>query len=67
MHSYDGDPQEFVQENEETLVKIIKHSSDGFVRSLALAALLKYGTDPQLDDIERDLKQVKDERGGENR
>lgn len=64
MKGYDGDPEKFVQENHETLVRILKHSDDEFVRGLALSALLEYGSDPLVEDVERDLKNARERNGG---
>jgi len=62
-HSTD-DPEQYVRENRETLVKVIKHGSDNFVRSLALAALVEYGGDPDREAVRRELDRM-DELGGE--
>ncbi|GGN98594.1 hypothetical protein [Haloarcula pellucida] len=64
MRGYDGDPEKFVRENHETLIRILKHSDDKFVRGLALSALIKYGPEPCLDDLEHDLTRARDEDGG---
>lgn len=64
MQSYDGDPDKFVDQNRETLVRILKHGDDEFVRALALAAILEYGSDSDIEDIERQLQRVRDENGG---
>lgn len=63
MRPYDGEPDEFVRENQDTLVRILKHGDDEFVRALALAALLEYGNDPQLEDVERELQQARGDTG----
>lgn len=52
------DPDEYVRENRETLVRIIKHGNDDFVRSLAMAALVEYGGEPALDKVRDDLDRV---------
>lgn len=64
MKGYDGDPEKFVQENYDTLLRILKHSDDEFVRGLALSALLEYGSDPLVEDVERDLKNAREGNGG---
>ena len=61
--SIPSDPDEYVQENRETLVKIIKHGNDDFVRALALAALVEYGGEPALEAVRRDLDRM-GEQGG---
>lgn len=60
MRAYDGDPDAFVGENRETLVRLLKHTDDVFVRALALATLVEYGTEPALDDVERELRKARD-------
>jgi hypothetical protein len=52
------DPDEFVRNNRETLVRIIKHGNDDFVRALALAALVEYGYDPDLEKVQRELEKA---------
>lgn len=53
--------EQYVQENHETLVRIIKHSDDKFVRALALNALIKYGDDPLIADLLHELERAKDD------
>lgn len=60
MRAYDGDPDTFVSDNRETLVRLLKHTDDVFVRALALATLIEYGTEPILDDVERELRKARD-------
>jgi len=57
------DPDQYVQENADQLTYVIKHSNDRFVRSLCLAALVEYGTDGELEEIERDLERIRTENG----
>lgn len=64
MQGYNGNPEEFVRENQDTLVRLLKHSDDEFVRGIALAALLEYGEDPQIEDVLRELERAKDDTGG---
>lgn len=49
------DPDDYVYENQETLVKIIKHGNDDFVRALSMAALVEYGGDPELQKVRMNL------------
>jgi len=51
-------PESYVKENHETLVKIIKHGDDNFVRALCLAALVKYGGDPAVHQLKREVNQL---------
>lgn len=53
-------PERFVRRNRETLLRVIKHGDDAFVRALAIAALVEFGDDPTRDQIVRDLEQVGD-------
>ena len=64
MQRYDGSPNEFVRENRDLLVRLLKHGNDEFVRGLALAALLEDGDDPLIKDIVRELERVQDGTGG---
>lgn len=52
------DPDEYVRNNRDTLVRIIKHGNDDFVRSLALAALVEYGDDPDIEKVRRELEKA---------
>lgn len=56
-----SDPERYVQENKDTLVRIIKHGDDEFVRALALAAILRFGDEPAIHDIEHEIEQAKRE------
>lgn len=49
------DPEEYVRENRETLVEVIKHGNDDFVRALVLAALVEYGGDPEFEQVRREI------------
>jgi len=52
------DPDEYVRNNRDTLVRIIKHGNDDFVRSLALAALVEYGEDPDIEKVRREIEKA---------
>lgn len=52
------DPDEYVRNNRDTLVRIVKHGNDDFVRSLALAALVEYGEDPDIEKVRRELEKA---------
>ncbi|QLG49111.1 hypothetical protein [Natrinema halophilum] len=54
----DTNPDEYVRKNRETLVKIIKHGNDDFVRSLALAAIVEFGGEPDLEKVRREIDRV---------
>lgn len=57
------DLNEYVRKNRDTLVEIIKHGNDDFVRALALAAIVEYGGEPELERVRRELDRL-DEREG---
>ncbi|AXG11666.1 hypothetical protein [Haloplanus rubicundus] len=61
MASADTDPDRYVRENRETLVRIIKHGNDDFVRALALAAIVEYGGDPEIQTLRRELDRLESE------
>lgn len=63
MNSDTTDPDEYVRENRETLVEIIKHGTDPFVRSLALAALVEFGGDPDLERVQHEIERAVDQEG----
>lgn len=51
-------PETYVREHRETLLKIIKHGDDGFVRALCLAALVKYGRDPDVEQLQEEVARL---------
>lgn len=55
------DPERYVRENQEVLVRLIIHGTDDFVRSLALAALIEYGPEPDIEHIKRLIDGWRDE------
>lgn len=65
MSGYSGDPKQFVEENQDTFVRILKHSDDEFIRGLVLSALIEYGSEPLLDDVERALRDARESNGGD--
>jgi protein involved in ribonucleotide reduction len=56
--SKDSDPEQYVRENRDTLVKIIKHGNDDFVRSFAIAALVEYGGEPDIEKVRREFERA---------
>lgn len=52
------DPDQYVRENRDTLVEIIKHSNDTFVRALCLAALVEYGDTPDVEAVRAELDEL---------
>lgn len=57
-----SDPEQYVNNNAEELVRIIKHSSNAFPRALALAALVEYGDDPTIDSVADELERLVNHR-----
>jgi hypothetical protein len=55
------EPGEYVAANEETLVKIIRHSSSTFPRALALAALVEYGDGHSIEAIKEEIERIETE------
>lgn len=51
-------PNNYVREHKETLIEIVKHGDDEFVRALALAALVEYGDDPELHTVQREVEKM---------
>lgn len=52
------DPDEYVRENIDSLVHIIKHGDDKFVRSLSLAAIVEYGDDPEIEQVKNEIQKL---------
>lgn len=61
MSSDVSDPDKYVRENRDTLVEIIKHGNDPFIRAFALAALVEFGGEPELERVLRELKRAADQ------
>lgn len=55
----DPDPETYVRENKDTLVRIIKHGNDRWTRAMAMAALVEYGDDPDVDVVREELDRMK--------
>lgn len=55
-----ADPEDYVASNQETLHRIIKHSSKSFPRALALAAIVEYGDDAAGEDLVTELEQLRE-------
>jgi len=58
----DIDPEEFVEENREKVLTIIRRSDDPFARACAWVLLDRYTPDKGLDELEEELQTVT-ERG----
>jgi len=51
-------PETYVQEHRETLIEIIKHGDDNFVRALCLTALVMYGADPDVEQLQEEIARL---------
>lgn len=58
-------PERYVKENQETLIEVIKHSSDKFTRALAIAALIEYGDDPSAEQLLDEIESILESSGSE--
>lgn len=56
-------PNVYVRENKDDLVRIVKHGDDEFVRAMALAALVEFGDDPDLVTVRNEIERAA--RGGQ--
>ena len=65
MSSHSSDPERYVSENQEILTEIIKHSSNKFVRALAIAAIIEYGDEPTVEQLIDELEAIRESQGGE--
>ena len=52
------DVNEFVDENIDFIVQVLKHSNDTYARACALVLLSRCSDVRKLDEIQRDLEQV---------
>lgn len=55
------EPKQYVRENQDTIKKIIRHGDDRFVRALCLAALVRYGDDPNVEDLVDEVRRAREE------
>ena len=58
-----SDPHRYVEENTEVLTDIIKHSSSKFTRALAIAALVEYGDNPDVEQLLDEVKTIRETQG----
>lgn len=54
------DGNRFVSEHRDELVRILRHGNDEFTRAAALAALVRYGDAPDINDVQRELNQAQE-------
>lgn len=52
------DPETYVREHSDRLVRIVKHGSDEWVRALAMAALVEYGEEPDVDQLRAEIDRM---------
>lgn len=48
--------ENFVEENHDLIVDVLKHSANSYARSCALVLLIKSGTDRDLEAVKRDIE-----------
>lgn len=53
-----NDPEQWVRENRDSLLRVIRHGDDSFTRALAVSVLMEYGPDPSMDQVIDDIKQL---------
>ena len=61
MSGANTNPTQYIQQNKETLIRLLKHSNDDFVRALALAAIVEFGDNATKESIEADLLRLREE------
>lgn len=52
------DPDQFVRENGDQLRRIVKHGDDEWARAFALAALVEYGDQPDVDRLRDEIARM---------
>lgn len=52
------DPETYVRENRDVLLRVIRHGDDSFTRGLAIAALMEFGPDPSMDQVIEDIQRM---------
>jgi hypothetical protein len=61
VEEYD-DLEAYVDEQRDSLVRIIKHGDDPFVRALAMAAFVEHGSEPELKQVRDEIDDLLDRR-----
>jgi len=54
------DPDTYVRENKDRLRRIVKHGDDEWVRAMALAALVEYGDQPDVDQLRNEIDRMEE-------
>jgi hypothetical protein len=65
MVADDVDPETYVREHREELIEVIKHGDDAFVRGIAIAAILEFGDDPDVDELVTEIERHREQRAQE--
>jgi len=58
-----GSVDEFVAENREMLIRVLRHSNNEYARACAWALLDKGGDAPDLEQLQRELGTLQKQRG----
>ncbi|MDJ1433546.1 hypothetical protein [Halostagnicola sp. A-GB9-2] len=58
----DDELREWVKENRDMLVRILRHGTDGYARACAWALLDRGASDPELEQIENELDALRQQR-----
>jgi hypothetical protein len=53
-------PDTYVRENKDRLRRIVKHGDDEWVRAMALAALVEYGDQPDVDQLRSEIDRMEE-------
>lgn len=60
----DAELREWVKNNRNMLVRILRHGTDGYARACAWALLDRGASDPELEQIQNELDQLQERRAG---
>ena len=55
------EPSNYVEQNRDQLIDIIRHSDDEFVRALCISAIYEYGSNPSISEIIDDLERIEED------
>ncbi len=56
------DIEQFVDENRESIERVLRHSNDAYARACAWALLDAGSDDPDIEDLQRELDQIQQQR-----
>lgn len=54
------DPETYVRNNRDRLLRVIRHGDDHFTQGLAIAALIEYGPDPSMEQVIEDIRRMEE-------